>query len=83
MVTDKVKAPAKKAAPKKVEETIAVKKPAAKKVATSIPVVSDDERMQMVATAAYYKAEQRGFVGGNPEQDWSDAEREVNELLSK
>lgn len=96
MATVKKKAPQKKAAPKKAasEKKSAPKKvtpkieksaPKAtlKKVATTVPVVTEDERMQMIATAAYFKAEQRGFVGGNPEQDWADAEREVNELLSK
>ncbi len=89
MATAKKKAPAKKAAPKKSAPKVAPKKEkvalkvTTKKVATRVPVVSDEERMQMIATAAYFKAEQRGFVGGNPEQDWADAEREVSELLSK
>ena len=36
----------------------------------------------MIAEAAYYKAEQRGFAGGNPEQDWWEAEREIEALLA-
>jgi len=31
----------------------------------------------MVALAAYFRAEQRGFVNGDPLQDWLEAEAEV------
>jgi hypothetical protein len=36
------------------------------------------ERLQRIAIAAYYRAERRGFVGGSPEQDWLEAEAEVD-----
>lgn len=69
-----------KAAPTKTTTT----KVSPKKVETKAKrSVSEEERMHMIATAAYFKAEQRGFVGGNPDQDWAEAEREVSELLSK
>jgi hypothetical protein len=42
--------------------------------------LSEEERRRMVAEAAYYKAEQRGFVGGSAEEDWLEAEAEVNAL---
>jgi hypothetical protein len=42
-----------------------------------------EERTRMIQEAAYYKAEQRGFEGGSPEQDWLEAEREVDGLLKK
>jgi hypothetical protein len=29
-----------------------------------------EERRQMIATAAYFRAERRGFQGGDPAQDW-------------
>lgn len=32
---------------------------------------------RMVAEAAYYRAEKRGFVGGSPEEDWYAAEAEL------
>jgi hypothetical protein len=35
-------------------------------------------RFHMIAEAAYYRAAQRGFQGGNPEQDWLEAEREID-----
>jgi hypothetical protein len=36
----------------------------------------------MVATAAYYRAQARGFEGGTPELDWYEAEEELEEQLS-
>ena len=43
--------------------------------------ISDDaDRYRMIATAAYYRAEQRGFMGGDPVQDWLAAEAEISRL---
>ena len=39
--------------------------------------VGPEERYQMIAEAAYYRAQQRGFSGGDPIQDWLEAEAEV------
>ena len=39
------------------------------------------ERQRLVAEAAYLMAEQRGFEQGDPEQDWIDAEEEINRRL--
>ena len=36
------------------------------------------DRQEMIATAAYYRAEYRGFSSGNELQDWLDAEREID-----
>jgi hypothetical protein len=35
----------------------------------------------MIAEAAYYLAEKRGFQGGDPVLDWLEAERVINRLL--
>jgi hypothetical protein len=35
----------------------------------------------MIAETAYYLAERRGFVGGNPEQDWLEAEAQIDRIL--
>lgn len=40
--------------------------------------VSPMERWKMVAEAAYYRAQGRGFIGGNPLDDWMEAEKEVD-----
>jgi hypothetical protein len=48
---------------------------------TPMPV-SDDERGRYVAEAAYFIAEQRGFVGGSAEEDWFAAEAEIERLFA-
>jgi hypothetical protein len=80
---------AKKPATKR--KTTAVKTAAAKttvakstrtKKKAAVINVSDEQRLSMIAEAAYFKAEKRGFIGGTPEEDWLAAESEVNALLS-
>ncbi len=44
-------------------------------------VLTDDQRRRMIAEAAYYRAERRGFIGGSPEQDWIEAEAEIDRVL--
>lgn len=56
----------------------AVKKAAAKKKEVS---VSPEHRYHMIATAAYYRAEHRGFAGGYEMQDWISAEAEIDAQL--
>ncbi|MNC88796.1 hypothetical protein D3C83_46550 [compost metagenome] len=43
--------------------------------------LSEDERRRMVAEAAYYRAEQRGFSAGGEVDDWLTAEREISQRL--
>lgn len=38
------------------------------------------DRSQMIAEAAYYLAEQRGFDGGDPVQDWLEAEGMIDQM---
>ena len=40
--------------------------------------ITEERRQAMVAERAYYKAERRGFVGGDRLQDWFEAEAEVD-----
>ncbi len=40
--------------------------------------LSDEQRMELIAAAAYRRAEERGFQGGDPSLDWAEAEREVD-----
>lgn len=39
-------------------------------------------REQMIAEAAYFRAEQRGFASGNEMSDWLQAEADVERALS-
>lgn len=46
-------------------------------------VVAEDVWREMVATAAYYRAQARGFQHGSPEQDWLAAEAELKQQLGE
>jgi len=39
--------------------------------------VDDAARREMIAVAAYYRAERRGFTPGDPLADWVEAEAEI------
>lgn len=39
-------------------------------------------REEMISVAAYFRAENRGFVGGNSLADWLVAEAEINAMLN-
>lgn len=43
---------------------------------------SAEERHRMIAEAAYFRAEARGFRGGDPVEDWLQAEAEIDRLRS-
>lgn len=45
--------------------------------------VDPEFRQEMVATAAYFIAEQRGFAPGHELEDWRAAEEAVNAALLK
>lgn len=61
-------------------------KPRSTKAAATKPAatrsVTPEQRYRMVAEAAYHHAEKRGFVGGDPLNDWLLAEIEVDKLLN-
>jgi hypothetical protein len=40
------------------------------------------DREEMIAVAAYYRAEHRGFDGGDPMADWLAAEAEIGAALN-
>ena len=48
---------------------------------TTTQTMTVDQRQSMIQTAAYLRAEKRGFQGGNPVQDWVDAEHEIDATL--
>jgi hypothetical protein len=49
---------------------------------TNLPV-TPEERYRMIAEAAYFRAEKRGFVGGDMAEDWLQAEAETERLLQQ
>jgi hypothetical protein len=64
-----------------VVQTPAAVRQTAKKSPEPAPCTSPEERFQMIAEAAYFKAEQRGFMAGDDLTDWLAAEAEVDALL--
>lgn len=58
-------------------------RPAAKRTRASNAVNHPLDRTEMIRRAAYFRAESRNFLGGSPEQDWLDAEAEIDSLLAR
>jgi hypothetical protein len=48
---------------------------------SSGPALNAEERDRLVAQAAYFRAEKRGFAPGYELQDWVEAEAEVQHLI--
>ena len=44
--------------------------------------ITPEQRFNMIAEAAYFMAEKRGFSGGNPDADWLCAESEIDHMLT-
>jgi hypothetical protein len=44
--------------------------------------MNPEDRQQRIAEAAYYRAERRGFLADNELEDWLEAEREFDSLLT-
>lgn len=54
-----------------------------KKSTPSAVEISPEERWRMIATTAYLKAEARNFAPGHEKDDWLQAEKEVDALISR
>ena len=78
----KKKVTAKKVAKKKVSTKKVTKKKAAAR-APKQGLISPRERYEMIATMAYYRAEQRNFEPGHDVEDWLDCERIIDEMMGK
>jgi len=50
-------------------------------IASDSSSVTTDERHRMIEEAAYHRAEKRGFMNGDPVQDWLDAEAQIESEL--
>lgn len=48
-----------------------------------LATVTPEQRQHMIQEAAFYKAEKRQFAPGHEQQDWADAEREIDELIDR
>ncbi len=63
-----------KTMPKKITTPTAVMAPSQ---------IDEEQRRGMIAVAAYLRAEQRGFCGGDPTADWLAAEAEIEQHMKR
>lgn len=56
---------------------------AGSEASSEMTAISPEQWRVMVAEAAYYRAQRRGFDGGSPEQDWFEAEEEIRRSLEE
>ena len=73
----------KKRAPRKTASTTAAAKPAkaTKTAPAATNFVGPGQRAALIAKAAYFRAEKRGFAPGHETEDWLAAESEVDAKL--
>jgi hypothetical protein len=50
---------------------------------TATVVITAERRYQMIAAAAYYRAERRAFKDGDPITDWLEAEAEIDRMIEQ
>lgn len=68
-----------KASKKPVTEVTTKKKPPSK---VRVKAISDEQKHQMIAEAAFYNSQKRAQLGGDPIQDWLLAERQIEQKLT-
>jgi hypothetical protein len=64
-------------------KSLGIDAPSASRGANSLVEVSNEERHHLIATAAYYRAEQRRFDPGHEIEDWLNAESEIEQQLTQ
>jgi hypothetical protein len=69
--------------PKTAEKKTAAASSKATLKNTPASSISAEDRQSLIAEAAYLRAEQRNFVGGDPVTDWLEAEADVNARLMR
>ncbi|HTT05275.1 MAG TPA: DUF2934 domain-containing protein [Steroidobacteraceae bacterium] len=57
-------------------------KPARKAPVSAAPPIDPERRRALIAEAAYFRAERRGFAPGHEAEDWLAAEVEVDTALT-
>lgn len=55
--------------------------PRARPTLRAVSSFADSPREQMIAEAAYFRAERRGFAPGNEMSDWLEAESDIERVL--
>jgi hypothetical protein len=76
-------APKSKTTPPPAAPVAAAKPVAAPAKSAAKSAVDPQVRLRMIAEAAYYIAEKRGFIHGHHDQDWAAAEKQIDALLAR
>jgi hypothetical protein len=50
--------------------------------AVAAPAIQPEERHRLIEVAAYYIAERRGFQGASSDDDWLQAEQEIDAMIA-
>lgn len=53
-----------------------------KRLETQIQTVSEDTRQKLISEAAYFKSMNRNFAQGYEQEDWLEAEQEIDNQLA-
>ena len=61
----------------------AAKVPAPSNAPATLLAITPDERYRRIEQAAYLRAAARHFIGGDPLQDWLEAELEVDRAVEQ
>ena len=65
------------------EQRVAKGKKAVERAVGASPQLIDAQtRQELIAQAAYFRAQRRGFVPGHEEEDWYAAETEIDTALN-
>jgi len=65
------------------KQSVKSKKPTLSKTKTTTGnFITPEQRFNMIAEAAYFMAEKRGFSSGDPASDWLCAESEIDQTLT-
>lgn len=82
-MVEKARTASGQAKPRSVSSRNSNKKIAQTETSIATKQLTSQQRVEMIKLAAYYRAMQRGFSNGSPEQDWIEAEREVDRKLTR
>jgi hypothetical protein len=66
---------------RKAPASSTTKKMSKKTIVAPSVLHSSESRQALIAEAAYFRAERRGFAAGHELEDWSAAEEEVDQRL--
>ena len=82
VLAEKVAEPAKKKATRKPEATLLPVDAPPVAISVSTPAIHPDQRHQLIELAAYYISERGRFSGTSSDENWLQAEQEVDAMIA-